>query len=176
MAIKTRFLERKLIENANDQNFVGVMEILSKDKKLAEKYLDTMVNSDVFPEFAKMYVESIAEIIESNNKSSDKLFRLFEDTRADLQSYLNDNVKELSSEERKYVGEQILELVKMAVKLDHDNKNFLLKIAGTIGGALAFIGVAIAAGIANNNESSNYAIDSNEDDEDFIEGDYEDKW
>lgn len=171
MGIKTGFLESELMESAKNGNFVECMEILSKDKKLAGKYLDTFVNEEFFPEIAQKYVESMGEIIGSNNKSSDNLYQLFRETRLGLQNYLNDNVKDLTPEDRKYVGEQIMDLNRLAVQLDKDNKTFLLKIAGSIGGALAFVGLAVAKAIANKNENNELA---NDDEEDYIDADYED--
>ena len=89
------------------------------------------------------YVESLGEIVKSNDKSSDHLYQLFNDTREGLQNYLNENVDKLTPEERKGVSEQIFELVRIGVQLDKDNKAFLLRIANVVGGVVGLVGMAI---------------------------------
>ncbi|SFB20468.1 hypothetical protein SAMN04488072_109162 [Lentibacillus halodurans] len=120
---------------------------------------------------ASNYIEHVGKITEANNNSSNHLFQLFKATRTGLQTFLDNNTKELTPEERMIVGNQNLEINRMAIKLDADNKSYLLKIVGAIGTPLALLGVAVLAGIANNNQqelSSNevFGEDTDEDSND----------
>ncbi|MFB1082503.1 hypothetical protein [Jeotgalibacillus sp. JSM ZJ347] len=154
MGIKTNYLERKFVEALKDHDGNEVLNVLSKDKKLSEKYLKEIAKIDFFPEMVENYLDSLNDIVKSNEHSSDKAFEIFKETREGLQNYLSENSKDLTPEERMKLGEQILEVAKMASKLDADNKKFWLTIANVIGGTLILAGAGVAQTLINKNEVS----------------------
>ena len=161
MGINKRVMNSKLVQNRmekqlgdsfEERNWGEFINILSKNDKLAEKYLSVFVEGEVFPLIASSYLEHVGKVTEANENSSNHLFQIFKETRTGLQTYLDNNNKELTPEERMNVGNQILEINRMAIKLDADNKSFLLKIVGAIGTPLALLGVAVLVGQANKNQ------------------------
>ncbi|HDR4845318.1 TPA: hypothetical protein QCR58_005066 [Bacillus cereus] len=176
MEIKKRIMNSKLVQNrmkkelddsVRENNWEKVINILSKNDKLAEKYLSVLVESEILPLIASNYIEFVGKIIEVSGNSSDHVFQLLKESSAGLQKYLDNNAKELTAEERMYIGNQILEINKMAIKLDTDNKSFLLKLVGAIGTPLALIAAAVLVGVANKNElelTSNEMLDENTND------------
>ncbi|MGY3419185.1 hypothetical protein ACVWY4_005414 [Bacillus mycoides] len=176
MEIKNRIMNSKLVQNkmekeldvsVRENNWTKVINILSKNDKLAEKYLSVLVESEILPLIASNCIELVGKIIEESGNSSDHVFQLLKESSAGLQTYLDNNAKELTVEERMYIGNQILEINKMAIKLDEDNKSFRLKLVGAIGTPLALIAAAVLVGLANKNElelASNEMLDEDTND------------
>jgi hypothetical protein len=135
----------QLAEYVKNNDFNSVAKILSKDEALAEKFMDLITNDGNFVESAAKLVESMENLITSNDKSSDHLFQLFKDTRQGLQHYLDNNGNNMAPEERAFVREQIQELVRMAIKLDADNKSWLMKMASNLRGTVGFLALGAAA-------------------------------
>lgn len=157
-------LEKQVQDSIQESGFVGALKVLSKNEKIATKYLEIITQSEGFHQMATEYVKQMGEVSNSNNRSSDHLYDLFKETRKGLQTYLDNNSGELTIEEKMYIGEAILEIARMGTKLDEDNKSFLLKLAGVIGAPVAIVGVVVLAGLASNNQ---HELGYEEDEEEF---------
>lgn len=148
MGIKRIFLEQKLNEVMEDGEMSKMFEIISQDKKLAGEILSKIQDSDNFSEIVKEAMNGWDKILEQNRLTNVEVTNMIQETRSGLQKYLDENIELLSKEERKEVLTQILELAKMMMQFDRDNKNFLLKMAGIVGTGVVVIGIASVAVIS----------------------------
>lgn len=163
MGIKRIFLEQKLNEAMEDGNMSKFFEIISQDKKLAGEFLNKIQDSDNFTEVVKEAMKGWEKVLDQNQLTNVEVIKMIQETRSGLQKYLDENIELLSREERQEVLAQIIELAKMMVQFDKDNKNFLIKIAGFIGTGVALIGVASLAVIAQKQDVIDMAEDEDDD-------------
>ena len=101
-------MEKQLGDSFEERNWGEFINILSKNDKLAEKYLSVFVEGE-FSFDSSSYLEHVGKVTEANENSSNHLFQIFKETRTGLQTYFDNNNKELTPEERMNVGNQILE-------------------------------------------------------------------
>ncbi|OHX51665.1 hypothetical protein [Planococcus faecalis] len=152
---------RKAVESGNTSK---VFEMISQDKDLSKRFLNEFVDSDNFLNQVKEAMSGWKEVLNQNASANSEVAGMIRETRTGLQNYLDQNIENLNREERKDVLIQIMELAKMMSEFDKDNKNFLLGIAGFIGGTLTIVGVAALAILS----PTQNVIDMAEDDEEDI--------
>lgn len=152
MGIKRVFLEQKLNEAIDDGDMSKMFEIISQDNKLASELLSKIQDSDNFSVVVKEAMNGWDKVLDQNQLNNLEVTKMIQETKSGLQKYLDENIELLSREERQEVLTQIMELAKMMMQFDRDNKNFLLKMAGIIGTGVAVIGIASIAVITQKHD------------------------
>lgn len=113
------------------------------DPAVAQKALDQ------FPEYTKLASEMVSvykavaeKIFEQNTTSMKPFHDACSSIIASLQKQLEDN--DLSTEERRIINNQMIEVARMIGEKDTENKHFLTAVAAWVGtGIVALIGGAV---------------------------------
>lgn len=125
------------------------------DREVAMKALEQ------FPDFASTLLnmlkelrDSLDKIIDNSNESTKSSIEAYYIVLDSLKSMLNDD--NLSFDEKTYILENMKEVSRLIDKKDIENKQFSLKIAGLISGAVITITAMLGASIGvNSSKSSN---------------------
>lgn len=125
------------------------------DREVAMKALEQ------FPDFASTLLNMLKElrgsldkIIDNSNESTKSSIEAYYIVLDSLKSMLNDD--NLSFDEKTYILENMKEVSRLIDKKDIENKQFSLKIAGLISGAVITITAMLGASIGvNSSKSSN---------------------
>lgn len=125
------------------------------DREVAMKALEQ------FPDFASTSLNMLKElrgsldkIIDNSNESTKSSIEAYYIVLDSLKSMLNDD--NLSFDEKTYILENMKEVSRLIDKKDIENKQFSLKIAGLISGAVITITAMLGASIGvNSSKSSN---------------------
>lgn len=146
---------KKVKEINTDEEFAKAVQKLSKSKNFAVNAKDIANSIPDLYQFAKTYAEQLEQIIDSNERTTDKTLDILGKTNDGLLKYLEVKGDNLTPEERKDVLINIMEINKMIVDTNKENKEFLnhLKKAGGIVAAIALLALGAMINGSSNDKN-----------------------
>jgi len=161
----TQLEDKSFLENMNLNDFEGIVNALSKQKNLSPEAKKALAkNVPHLAQLAGEYANNLSKMMEHGKDVSKDTVAVINSTITVLGNYLNSHHDTIDQATREKIIEHSVELAKLAREVNKDHQDTMKKIAGILGSAFVAAAGVIAFVFANS---------SNEESDDFIDGEYE---